>query len=265
MVPVPGFPRELRPPPDPDALPDASDVEAYKRTVWRAGRWPGPASSFDRAYNKQFAHGRAGGNVADSGVAGVQRQQRMEPNGVVDKVLFNALRSIRIPAGLPNAGQPAMDALAQNLVAEAWQRFNQPPPQPTRVRALDGAANWIGYSEQPAGSNQTVFGKWYSVDAQPWCAIFVSYCYEVEAGGSPSFQAGRSYAYVPYIVADAYAGANGLTVASNPIEGDLVCYDWHWDGLFDHVGLFEAWTGLSTFTAVEGNTSTSNEIGRAHV
>jgi hypothetical protein len=87
--------------------------------------------------------------------------------------------------------------------------------------------------------------------------MFASWCYET-SGGSPSFQAGVSYAYVPYIVGDARAGRNGLGVAS-PIPGDLVCYDWQGDGVFDHVGLFEKWMSGSTFSAIEGNTSDSSD------
>ena len=263
VVPAPGFPRRL----EPGSKPDGPDVEAYKRTVWRAGRWPGPASQFDQEYSRGFALGK-GPNVVDTGVAGVQRQQRMPDTGVIDEAMFDVLRSIVIPAGLPNAGQLAMDANAANLIAEAYAQFNPPVPPPekmtVRQAALAGAVSWLGYTESPAGSNQTVFGRWYGMDQQPWCAMFASYCYEVEAGGSPSFAAGSRYAYVPYIVQDARSGSNGLTVTSGPIPGDLVCYDWQRDSTFDHVGLWEAGTATS-FTAVEGNTSTSNDSNGGQV
>ncbi len=98
----------------------------------------------------------------------------------------------------------------------------------------------------------------------PWCAMFVTYCYEVDAGGSPSFERGSRYAYVPYIVQDARADRNGLTVTSQPMPGDLVCYDWQRDGTYDHVGIFEAGTANS-WTAVEGNTSTSNNSNGGEV
>jgi len=124
MVTVAGFPRPLYPP---DALAagktpseDGPDVQAYKRTVSRAGRWPwGP---FDDAYSDGFAHGRSG-NVGETGVAGVQRQAGIEPTGWVGEHTFNLLRSIRIPAGLPHAGEPAMDHTAALLVDEAYELF----------------------------------------------------------------------------------------------------------------------------------------------
>jgi len=72
---------------------------------------------------------------------------------------------------------------------------------------------------------------------------------------------------VPYLVSDARAGRYGLSTTDEPIPGDCVAYDWSFDGTYDHVGLFEAWTpGSGTeFTACEGNTSTSNDSNGGQV
>ncbi len=140
MVPVPGFPRPLYPPDSAQKGKKPStqgpDVEAYKRTVWRAGRWPGPATDFDRTFSNAFSHGKSS-NVGDSGIAGVQRQQNLDPTGWVGRDTFNTLRSIRVPEG-PHKGEMAMDANAANLIAEAYKMFNgdpEPdnpkPPEPT--------------------------------------------------------------------------------------------------------------------------------------
>jgi len=93
--------------------------------------------------------------------------------------------------------------------------------------------------------------------------MFVTWAYET-TGDSPSFVKGKSYSYVPYIVNDARAGRNGLSVTSSPNAGDLVCYDWgngsgYADGVYDHVGFFEAWVGSRTFNAIEGNTAVGND------
>jgi CHAP domain len=241
--------------------------------VWRAGRWPGPASSFDRAYSNVFAHGKSG-NVGETGIAGVQRQQKITDTGWVGQATFNTLRSIRVPQG-PHEGEMAMDANAANLVAQAWQLYGgkePPPPVPaptksTRERALAACITHLGETESPAGSNMTKFGSWYGVNGQPWCAIFQTYCWDQEAGGSPSFARGVNYAYVPYVVSDARNHRNGLSVTSSPIPGDLVCYDWGFDGTFDHIGIFEGWAAGSgsTFTAIEGNTSTSSDSNGGEV
>ena len=51
---------------------DGDDVTAIKRTVARLGRWPWPTdpdgAPFDDSYSNQFAQGKPGGNVGDSGV-----------------------------------------------------------------------------------------------------------------------------------------------------------------------------------------------------
>jgi CHAP domain len=270
VVPQSMFPRPLYPP---DANTQGKkpsvagpDVEAYKRTVSRAGRWPW--QTFDRNFTNGFSHG-TGGNVVNTGVAGIQRQMKVSPDtGWIGQQTFNMLASIKIPDGLPHAGQMAMDANAANLIAQAYDLYGgkeptPPPPTPTptkttRQKALDASKTYIGVKEAPPHSNKTQFGAWYGVNGQPWCAIFCTYCFVVDAGGSPSFVKGKNYAYVPYIVSDARNNRNGLSVTNTPMAGDLVCYDWGYDGTFDHVGLFEAWTSGNYFQAIEGNTSSDS-------
>jgi hypothetical protein len=260
MVKVKGFPRPLYPP---DAAKyghphsaDGPDVEAYKITVSRAGRWRW--QSFDRDYSDPFAHGKSG-MVPETGVAGVQRQQHIDDTGWIGKTTFNCLRSIVIPEPLPHAGEMAMNSYAVSLVNEAWDRFggHEPPPPDVRThrqKALTAATKEIGYVE--GNNNANKYGEWYGMNHQPWCAMFCTWAYET-VGDSGSFERGQRYAYVPYIVGDARAGRYGLTTTDAPIPGDLVCYDWNWDGEHDHVGLFDSWAS-SGFYAVEGNTSSAD-------
>jgi hypothetical protein len=265
MVPVVGFPRPVYPPDVPrdsghQPSSDGPDVIAYKRAVSRLGRWPW--QPFDGSYSNAFSHGKTDdhGQVRSTGVEGCQRQQpELDETGWIGKKTFNFFRAARIPAPLPHAGEPALDALALNLIAEAYAMFHPPPKPTTTVRqaALELARTFIGTTESPAGSNCTPFGRAYGMDGQPWCAMFTTYCYEHGSqGGSPSFVEGSRYAYVPYIVGDAQAHRYGLAVTSSPVAGDLVCYDWD-GGDYDHVGLFESGTG-SSWQAVEGNTSPDN-------
>src|SRR6516164_5391704 len=106
MVKVQGFPRPLY---APDAKShgktpssNGDDVIAYKRTVSRAGRWDW--QPFDGAFSNAFSHGKSG-NVGDTGIAGVQRQQDIDATGWIGEKTFNTLRSIRVPEGLPHAGE----------------------------------------------------------------------------------------------------------------------------------------------------------------
>jgi len=265
MVPVPGFPRPLYPPDAAGYIPstDGPDVVAYKRTVSRAGRWPW--QKFDDTYSRGFAHGVTG-NVSETGVAGVQRQLGIDDTGYLGVRTFNGLRSIIIPQGLPHAGEYAMDANAQTLIAEAYELYNQPPkpPQTVREQALTLAQKYIGLTEEPTGSNMTPFGKWYGMDGVPWCAIFCSYCFECgSSGGSPSFIKGSRYSYVPYVVSDAISQENGLDITDDPIPGDLVCFDWD-GGDYDHIGIYES-GDVAQFTTVEGNTAVGNDSNGGQV
>jgi hypothetical protein len=268
MVAVKGFPRPLYPPDVKGHTPsvDGSDVEAIKRTVSRAQRWEW--QQFDQAYSNAFAHGK-GSDVINSGVAGIQRQQNLNSTGWVGESTFNTLRSIRCPPG-PHEGEMAMDARAVELINAAWDRFggnpNPPPSGSTSAQArMTKAVSYIGMKENPAGSNMQEFGAWYGMNGVPWCAIFCTYCDQLSGNPTNSFARGSRYSYVPYIVNDARMGYNGLSITSSPKAGDLVCYDWDYNGEFDHVGFFEDWTTSPSFNAIEGNTSMSDNSNGGEV
>jgi hypothetical protein len=160
-----------------------------------------------------------------------------------------------LDAFLNGAQQPTGE-----MVKRAAAREKAAAQTPLRVKALAEAKKHLGVKESPAGSNIVLFSRWYGLTG-PWCAMFTTYSY-VKAG-SKAFVKGSRYAYVPYIVADARAGRNGLQVTRDPKPGDLVCYDWD-GGVADHVGLFEAGTA-SSFTAIEGNTSLGNDSNGGEV
>lgn len=131
------------------------------------------------------------------------------------------------------------------------------------VRALEIARKQaaLGVTEKPAGSNLTPYGKWYGVQGQPWCAIFVSWCFD-QAKPFFLFNWVRfKYAYCPFVVADAKAGRNGLRVVawSDVRPGDLVLFDWPGEspGTADHIGIVSKVINRTSglFETVEGNTS----------
>ena len=261
----PAMPRPLYPP---DASSrgkrpssPGSDVVAIKRAVWRAGHWPGPADGFDSTFSNGFAHGRSG-NVSENGLAGLQRQNGIDATGWMGEATYNLIRSALVPAGLPHAGEHILDDVAIELLDD-YADANA-GGSTVRELALAKAVAQLGYVESPSGSNGNMFGAWYGMNYEPWCAMFVAWCFENVAGGSPSFARGSLYSYCPYIVADARAGRNGLSVVSSPIAGDVVVYDWHGDGVFDHVGIVED-PAASYWQAIEGNTSTSNNSNGGQV
>ena len=108
------------------------------------------------------------------------------------------------------------------------------------------------------------YGEWYGDNGVPWCAQFVTWCDLTGAApATRTFKRGNAYAYVPYVVDDARRGSNGLSVTSSPRPGDLVCYDWD-GGEYDHIGIFESGSS-SSFDAIEGNTSTSDNSNGGQV
>lgn len=117
--------------------------------------------------------------------------------------------------------------------------------QSGRRQALAAAKRQLGYVERPGNRNK--FGKWYGMDGVAWCAEFVSWCFDQ---GGLTFH----YAYVPFAVADARAGRNGLSWVKTAKPGDAVPFDWDDDGIADHIGIVERVANGMVYT-VEGNTS----------
>jgi hypothetical protein len=97
---------------------DGPDVVAVKRAVWRGGRWPGPASGFNPTFTREFALGRSG-DVPMTGLAGFQRQMKIQATGQMGDETYQALRYARVPDCLPNAGDPLFDARAVDLLDQA--------------------------------------------------------------------------------------------------------------------------------------------------
>ena len=148
---LPGFPQAMYPPDaeDKGQKPkfNAEEVLAYKRIVSRLGRWKWDPDGWDEEYSNAFAHG-AGPNVSESGIAGVQRQAKIDPaTGWLDEKTFEMLRSVRIPSGLPHAGEPAIDGPARKLLKEAYEAYKRARvsgPDAVRVTLSPGEPHWGG-------------------------------------------------------------------------------------------------------------------------
>lgn len=119
----------------------------------------------------------------------------------------------------------------------------------TRKTVLSVAKLYLGYHE--GYNNDTIFGNWYGMPNQPWCAMFVSFC---------MYKAGVSQETVKKF-ASCTAGWNwfanrGETRDRNyvPQKGDIIFFDWDpeaGNGI-DHVGLVDRVEDNKVYT-VEGN------------
>lgn len=124
---------------------------------------------------------------------------------------------------------------------------------PKEVLAI--AQREIGYKESPAGSNRNKFGVWYGMNEQPWCAMFVSYCF-YQANLPLPIQMSKGFAYCPSGVK--WFRDKGQWFKT-PQVGDVVFFDWKRDGVSDHVGIVESVNADGTITSIEGNTSVGND------
>ena len=249
---------------------DTPFVIACKRAAAHCGAWPWDPDSWDDSYSNRFAFGDPAHIDTHAGMAALQLWAGTldDTIGTVNEATFNWLRSVLTPQGRTHAGEPVWDSVCQSLTAQAYDLAYPPAPRSTlRELALEQAITQLGVKENPPDSNRVLYSDWYGM-VGPWCAMFVTWCYET-AGDSPAFIRGSRFAYVPYLVSDARGARYGLSVTGQPTAGDAVCYAWGSSGAsseeFDHVGLFEQWTGAHTFTAIEGNTSTSNNSNGGEV
>ena len=120
----------------------------------------------------------------------------------------------------------------------------------------------IGYTETPANSNKTKFGKWFGFDGVAWCGMFVSWCYD--KAGFPLGNVGFSEGFARCQPAVGhYKKKNKVT--TKPVQGDIVFFDWNGDGRFDHTGIFVKDIDGKSFETIEGNTSLINQSNGGQV
>lgn len=127
---------------------------------------------------------------------------------------------------------------------------------PNAQRILAIAAKEVGYTETPANSNRTKYGKWFGLDGVAWCGIFVSWCYHQAGAPLPKIGFTHGFAGCQTAVAHFKRSAQVVTV---PQPADIVFFDWNSDGRYDHTGLFSHALGARGFATYEGNTSLTNQ------
>jgi cell wall-associated NlpC family hydrolase len=118
---------------------------------------------------------------------------------------------------------------------------------------LEIASNEIGTEE--IHDNKTKYGKWYGMDGNPWCAMFVSWVY-AQAGLSKSIAASTAKGFASCDAGLKWFAKKGKLVQ----EGDIVFFQFDTDAQPDHVGIVISNNKiLKNFTCIEGNTSPNNK------
>jgi len=122
------------------------------------------------------------------------------------------------------------------------------------VKSLTEIANgYIGYTEGP--NNDTVFGKWFGLNNQPWCAMAASKILH-EAGVLAQYTNKKK----GHASCDEWLKLltknNQLVPIGQAKRGDLVFFQFDDDAQPDHVGIVQSHnTTLKYINAWEGNTS----------
>ena len=117
----------------------------------------------------------------------------------------------------------------------------------------------LGYTESPAGSNRTKYGKWFGLDGQPWCMMFVQWCFR-QAGAQDLLPA--LTASCGALMRAAQSKEQWITSGYQP--GDVVIYDFPGGAATDHCGIVI--TQLTDgVRAIEGNTGAGNDANGGQV
>ncbi len=134
----------------------------------------------------------------------------------------------------------------------------------SRQTIIDTAATENGTKESPPNSNKTKYGKWYGLDGEKWCAIFVSFVYSHAGHPLESIDSSKGYQSCQSGF-NFWKRKNRFT--SEPQQGDIVLYDWTGDGHCNHTGIFVQWldAAKTRFSAWEGNTAQGNDSNGGQV
>lgn len=120
-------------------------------------------------------------------------------------------------------------------------------------------AKWkLGYKEV-GSNNDNDFGKWYGLNNQPWCAMFVSWVY-AQAGLSPLVSAQTKKGFASCDAGLKYfVKQNKIVPVGQAKAGDIVFFQFDKDAEPDHVGIVTDNDGKKYLWTVEGNTSGDNK------
>jgi hypothetical protein len=132
----------------------------------------------------------------------------------------------------------------------------------TVEKLIEVAKKELGTKEVP--TNKTKYGKWYGLDGQPWCAMFVSWCFYKVAATDLIAQSPKGYAGCQSF--EAWAQKHKLTVPVDKVQaGDILLFDFNKEKKSVHTGIalgYNPHTHL--IDTIEGNTAGDNKGSQAN-
>lgn len=129
---------------------------------------------------------------------------------------------------------------------------------------LKVARSQLGECEKPAGSNRTKYGKTFGLNGEPWCSIFLWWCFQQAKCGN-LFPHNSNAAYAQDQVVSRFGGkwimkkntsrATRKAYLAKAKPGDIVCFDFgNMSAYRQHIGIVESVSG-NYLICIEGNTS----------
>ena len=105
-------------------------------------------------------------------------------------------------------------------------------------------------------NNDNKYGKWYGLNNKPWCAMFVSWCFDKAGlGAKVSAQSDKGFAGCNAGLIW-FAAKNKLVPVGQAKAGDIAFFQFDTDAEPDHVGIIKYNnTALKYLQVIEGNTS----------
>ena len=126
------------------------------------------------------------------------------------------------------------------------------------MNLIEIASAELNYAE--GHNNDTKFGKWYGLNNQPWCAMYVSWVYD-QAGLIKSVAASGKKGFASCDAGLKWFAKHGKLVPVGQAQaGDLVFFQFDEDAQPDHVGIVEEnKPKRKILICLEGNTSSDNK------
>ena len=119
------------------------------------------------------------------------------------------------------------------------------------------AQKQVGFVEGP--NNDNIYGTWYGINNQPYCAMFVSWCFaQANATHLVAAQTPKGFSYCPDGLA--WFQKNKQVIGKyDGLPGDIVFYSFSGNGQPDHVEIIVG-ASKDGITTIGGNTSPDHAL-----
>jgi len=124
------------------------------------------------------------------------------------------------------------------------------------ITAVDIAKTQLKYQE--GANNDTMYGKWFGLNNQPWCAMFISWCFDqAELKTLQGSQTKKGFASCD-VGLKWFVKKNKTIPIGQAKAGDIAFFQFDTDAQPDHVGIVTKNNGKFLW-CYEGNTAGNNK------